>query len=256
MIIFTCADQWEDIATCIYDAWEWAVGHGGHDNVGLQKEPLMQPSLFDEYVHVDADPIKTQKVMRSVRQKISFEAYRAVSLASLYREDVLNDIYEFLRLGFQTGRNVTSMLFDPHVMKVMEAERRVGNEIHRFVEFARFDEMPSGVLISHIEPKNQILYQVAEHFADRMPSVHWMIIDDGRRLAAVHPADEEVYLWEPHQEEMAILAGTEREKDVYSDLWKAFFVSTAIRQRENPDCQRNHFPLWMRRHATEFLDEP
>ena len=34
MRVFTCADRWEDMASCIYDAWEWALT-GGHDRLRL-----------------------------------------------------------------------------------------------------------------------------------------------------------------------------------------------------------------------------
>lgn len=255
MRVFTCADRWEDMASCIYDAWAWALT-GGHDRLRLEKEPVLQATLFDEYVHIEPDPAKAEKVMRSVWHKISPEAYHLISYASLYREDMLDEIYRFLRLGFSAGGRATSMLTDPHVMRLMEASRNVTNEIHYFREFARFDQMADGVLISHIEPKNQVVYPVSEHFADRMPSLPWMIVDDRRALAVVHPADEPSYLRELTGEEAALLAQSEEQSDTYSELWQTFFSATAIPQRENPACQRTHFPLWMRRHATEFRQPP
>ena len=251
MKVFTCADRWEDMAACIYEAWEWALAHG-HENLRLEKEPVVQMSLFDEYAHVDGDGEKALKVARSIRNKISYDAYLTVSYAAMYREDMLDDIYRFLRLGFRMGGAVTSMLADEHVMRLMEARRNVGNEIHYFREFARFDQVGDGVLVSHIEPKNHVVYQVSRHFADRMPSLCWMIVDDRRRVAAVHPADEPTYLADLTREQMEILSATERKKDPYNELWKTFFSAIAISQRENSSCQRNLFPLWMRRHTTEF----
>ena len=32
--------------------------------------------------------------------------------------------------------------------------------------------------VSHLEPKSDVIMLVGRHFADRMPSEHWMIIDD------------------------------------------------------------------------------
>ena len=34
------------------------------------------------------------------------------------------------------------------------------------------------VYVSHLEPKSDVIMLVGRHFADRMPSEHWMIIDD------------------------------------------------------------------------------
>ena len=72
----------------------------------------------------------------------------------------------------------------------------------------------------------------------------------------VHPADEPSYLRELTGEEAALLAQSEEQSDTYSELWQTFFSATAISQRKNPACQRTHFPLWMRRHATEFRQPP
>lgn len=38
----------------------------------------------------------------------------------------------------------------------------------------------------------------------------------------------------------------------YADLWKAFFESIAIPERENADLQRTNLPLHYRKHMTEF----
>ena len=35
---------------------------------------------------------------------------------------------------------------------------------------------------------------VGRHFADRMPSEYWMIVDDKRKTVCVHPKDGENYL--------------------------------------------------------------
>ena len=49
MRIFTCKHQLEDMMTCIYDAWVYAL-RVGHDKVQLRTEPIVQATLFDEYV--------------------------------------------------------------------------------------------------------------------------------------------------------------------------------------------------------------
>ena len=58
MRIFVCKDRYENIMTCIYDAWEWSLKNG-HENMKIMKEPIIQPSLFDEYVYIDEDKEKS-----------------------------------------------------------------------------------------------------------------------------------------------------------------------------------------------------
>ena len=75
MIIYTCNDNFEDMMTCIYDAW---ASREGHKNIRLMLEPIYEPELFCEYRHVDGDPEKSRKVIRSIQKRISFQAYQMV----------------------------------------------------------------------------------------------------------------------------------------------------------------------------------
>ena len=253
MRVFTCVGTLEAMMTCIYDAWEWALSHG-HDQMRLQIEPVRQYTLFDTYVHVEADEEKAKSVIRSICTKISVGAYVSVYYATLYEQDVLDEIYRFLRYGFRHGSSVMYQLAEPVVMRMMQIQRAVGNETHLLREFTRFDCISDAVYVSHLEPKSDVIYLVARHFADRVPSEAWMIIDDGRKTAAVHAPDEEIMLRELTDDEFDRLRYTEQGDD-YQILWKTFFDRIAIQQRINRECQRNHFPQWMRKHATEFREE-
>ena len=239
---------------CIYRAWERALCVG-HDNIQLFREPVGQASLFDEYIHVEYEPEIFDIVVRSIQSKIGTEAYRSVYYATLSaEEDALDAAYRFLIAGFKQGKSVMNQLTNPAVMRMMEIRRRVGNEAHYFVEFARFVSLDGELYICHLEPKSDVIWLVAEHFSDRMPSENWMIIDVSRSYAVIHPLDGENYVRRLTKEEMDRLERTEDMKDEYTTLWKTFFDSIAIRQRKNDSCQRNHMPIWMRKHATEFRD--
>lgn len=252
MKIYTCKDRLEDIMTCIYDAWADALLIG-HDQIQLKKEPIFQTTLLDEYIHVDGVSFKAEKVTRSIRRDISSRAYLYVYYASLSaEEDALQAIYNFLRVGFAIGADVLEYYTNPHVMRIMELYRNVGNESHHFREFARFQSLDGRVYVSHLEPKSDVIMLVGRHFADRMPSEHWMIIDDNRKTACVHPKDGTNYLRYLTDDEFESLRKTEQYEDEYTKMWKTFFQAVAIKERENYVCQRNLFPIWKRKHAVEF----
>lgn len=251
MTVFTCEKQIESMFTCIYVAWEWALVHG-HDQIRLETEPIAQYTLFDQYHHVERDVEKAEKVSRSIRQKISGEAYVNIHYACFAREDMLHVMYQYLRIGFRVGKQVNQMLTEPTVMQMMEIRRKMGNEIHYWEEFLRFSSVDGKVYVSHFEPKNNVITYVATHFADRMPSEYWMIIDDTRGIAAVHPVEGEWYMVTLTEEEQERLKETESYQDEFSHMWKTFFDTIGIKQRKNEKCQTNMFPIWMRKHATEF----
>lgn len=258
MRVFTCERQFEAMMTCIYDAWSVALDVG-HENVRLMLEPVYQPSFFDEYIHIDPDREKAEKVIRSIRNKLGISAYISVYYAYLAAEDALDDIYRFLRIGFRYGRDVLQALTHPEVVRIQELRRRVGNEAHYFREFARFHSIDDKVYVCHLEPKSRVIDLVAEHFADRMPSEYFMIVDDIRRYAVIHDckdrdARNRLSIRELTQEELELLKKTEEYPDEYRKLWKTFFDTIGIEQRRNPTCQRNLMPLWMRKHVVEFMD--
>lgn len=251
MTVFTCRDNWEDMMTCIYEAWASRLGHR---NIRLEIEPIEQPEMFCEYLHIDGDAQKADKVVSSVCRKISGEAYRWIFCAAHgLDKSRVDDIYRFLICGFHYGSQVTAMLTLQPVMRLLELSRRVKNEAHFYREFARFTSHENRVYVCHFEPENDVLLMVAEHFADRMPSEHWLMIDDRRKTAAVHPADEDMYLTVLTDEEWDLLKETEYQQDLYTVLWKEFFHTIAIRERENTKCQRNMIPLKYRKHVTEFM---
>lgn len=250
--IFTCGDSYEDAATCIYTAWEYAL-KVGHSNVRIEREPVSQLDMFSEYEHVEADSEKTARFTRSV-QKISAVVYRNVFYALLSdQNEAVDAVYRYLILAFREGRKVEHMLIDPEVMRVMELSRRVSNEAHKFREMARFTSVDRKVYVCNIEPKSDVSLLVAEHFSDRMPSEHWVIVDDMRHTAVVHPADGDMYLKRLTGEEFNVLSSADNMTDEYTDMWRTFFDAIAIEQRENYRCQRTLFPLWIRKHATEFM---
>lgn len=253
MYYFTCADQFEDKMCCIYAAWEKALT-AGHDNVELLVEPVGQQTFFDEYIHVEHEEKKYQSVISTIVRKTSRNVLYQIQYVSLSCEkDALDAIYRFLRKAFQIGPDVLKHFGEPEVMRFFELRRNVGNEAHYFREFARFTHMEGDVFVCHLEPKSNVITIVGNHFADRMPSEHFMIIDDNRMLAVVHPKNGENYLRILSGEEMELLRKTESKEDEYTELWRLFVKTIAIQERENKNCQRNMMRLWMRKHATEFL---
>ena len=171
---------------------------------------------------------------------LAAESYRLERLA-IWREP------EKYEKGFQTIQGLYAIGSGG-----LELRRQVSNEAHHFREFARFQSLENQVYVSHLEPRNDVIMLVGNHFANRMPSEHWMIIDDNRKTACVHVKDGENYLRYLTDDEFSVLQKTESYEDEYTDMWKTFFHAISIEQRKNYVCQRNLFPIWKRKHAVEF----
>lgn len=250
MRVYTCEPTWDAMLTTIYEAWTSKLGH---ENIQLLLEPLGQISMFDEYIHVEADSVKAQKVVDAIYQKISARFYQDMITTSMaYEEDVLDNIYHVMILGFAYGSNVLEMLQFRDVSRNQEIRRRVDREANRFQEIVRFHQL-GDVYIAHIEPKSRVVGFLGPIFQDRMPSEYFIIVDDTNLEAVVHPKNEPYYLWKLSKEEHQKLLESEEVNDEYTDLWRVFFETIAIKERKNERCQMGHFPKWARAHAVEFM---
>lgn len=156
MYIFTCDNTFEDMMCCIYHAWEKAL-KVGHGCVRLEKRGEEQISLFDEYIYVEYNEEEYKKVVRSIKHKISEEAYACVYYACLSSEqDALDTAYRFLIKGFKIGSDITFMRNDPDVMRIKDIRRKVLHETRYFMEFARFKHKKALHCIIHKISNNQV----------------------------------------------------------------------------------------------------
>ncbi len=253
--IVQCVDSVEGIFTAVYDAWAMKYGHEFIKLEVIGMDESLNYELFSEYVLVEPDSLKAEKVAKSIRSKISEQAYELVVKAALSSDVRKADaIYHFLVRGFLMGKKVVDNLSDPYVQQIFEMNRFVGNETHFFKGFLRFVELKNGILLGKMEPKSNIVELLTPHFADRFAAENFMIVDMKRGVASIHQRNQEWFMTALEEEQMEALAAYDTEETEYSVLWKAFFKSVAIKERENYNLQRNQVRLRYRKHMTEFQE--
>lgn len=253
--IYRCEDSVDGIFTAVYDAWASKYGHDYIKLVTIDEQECSNFELFSEYVEVKTDLEKSQKVSRSIKNKISSYAYEMVIHAALSNDFRKADsIYHFLVIGFSMGQQVTNHLANPYVANLFEMNRNVGNEVHHYKGFLRFQEINNDLLLAKFEPKSCIVELITPHFADRLSGENFIILDVNRRIASVHKKGLPWVMTSLNAESMEELISFSDKEEEYETLWKAFFKSIAITERENYQCQRNHAPLHMRNYMIEFQD--
>ena len=251
--IYVCEDQIEGIFTAIYDAWDSGYGHQYNR---IQVGEVTNYELFAEYITVTADPIKSKKVTNSIKRKIGQEAYSGVyDMAISNRKDKGEVIYRFLILGFHHGPKVMNYLSNEYVSIITKTMKNVWYETHHYYGFVRFFELSNGILLSKIRPKNNLLTLIAPHFADRLQQENWMIIDEGRELAVVHPAHKKWFLVALSVVDPKLIEEHSKKEETMSNAWSVFVESIAIKERENHKLQRGMLPIRFREYMPEFQEE-
>ncbi len=251
--VYYCEDSLEGIFSAVYDAWSDRNGHANNKICIISGEDLGDMELFTEYIYVKNSEEKIGKVMKAIYNKISEEAYELICGASCSCDITRGDaIYRFLIMGFSMGSGVVDCLYDKNVMKIFELNRNVSNEAHHFKGFLRFQELKEGILFAKIAPKNDIIRLLAPHFSDRLSQENFIIYDESRNTAIIHRmADHWFYTNADLLDLEKIKEITEKEQSI-DNLWKAFFNSVSIKERENKGLQRNNLPLRFRGNMPEF----
>lgn len=247
-----CEDSLEGIFTAIYDAYALREGH---EHIHVQIGETDNYRLFASYLYSQPDPVKTEKVVRTLKSRLGEEVYLAVcrAAASLYSdkgEAVYRTVVEGLTGG--SGRRTMENLRNSYVARTFELSRRTANEAHHEIEFIRFQELEQGILYAEIGPENNVLSFIMPHFADRLAPENFMIHDGKRGLFGVHPAKEEWYLVSGVDDFVRDSMKWSQKELKYQELFTLFHKTTAIGERNNSRLQQQMLPLRFRDYMVEF----
>lgn len=250
--VFVCSDTMDGIFSAIYDAWK--VRNGVRE-VGIAIRGMLEQELFCEYAEVKEEERKVLAVRNLILQHLGEYAYWNIYHALLSHDGkkadaVLGVILEARRIP--NSKRIMEHLSHADVQKVFSLSRKVTNEAHYYREFVRFSELSNGVLFSEIEPQNCIITCLGDHFTNRFPLENWLIFDRTHDMALVHEKGKQWVLVHDAKRSLHINGQYAKEEGMYVDLWKVFFESISIKERESYERQRQHLPLLYREHMTEF----
>lgn len=243
-MVYLFDGSFEGLLTCVFEAYN-------DKNATIRDRKAYIPSFLDESRFVETDMGKFQRVYSSVPSKISQHAQEIIYKAWLSESDDAPDlILHFLRTGYKLGKKVESYIQDSKIHAIIDLNRKVGFEVHRFTGLLRFSEISKGIFYAGYEPDHNITMLLAPHFTQRLGNQPFVIHDKKRSLCVVFDGRELIMT-----DEVPSIpdAGTSTE-DEYSALWKVFFKTIAIRERKNPRLQMQFIPMRYRKNMTEFQE--
>lgn len=200
--------------------------------------------------HVTTDQALAKAVYQALEEKVSENFRRLVTYSFLtclpQRE---RHIFDVIYLGFLHA--LPQDLTDDRILILTRAIRHLTHEAEQYKGFVRFSDY-GGVLVGQITPKNRVLPLLRPHFCQRMPEEAFLLHDKTHREGLfyadhkwkIRPVDH-LELDRPDQAELECRA-----------LWRSFYQTIAIRERENPKCRMTHLPKRFWGDMTEFQDDP
>lgn len=228
----------EGLLTAIYDSY-YSKPRG--EKIYFEND--YEISLLDHVFVVKTEKEKSDKVAKAIVQKISEYSFLQIITCFLSeKKESSNIIFEYVKLGFKIGKDVEMNLADDRVNNFKTITRQVDKESHLFLGILRFQELNNNILYSVIEPDNNILAFLADHFAQRNPSDSWVIHDVKREIAAIY--NKEKFFINSMSKEMSVNAlENYSEKELFfQECWKVYHKTIAIESRENRKVQKNFLP--------------
>lgn len=158
--------------------------------------------------------------------------------------------YRFIAKLYREGASLLRRLSDETYVPLRQAVRHLATEAEKLRGFVRFSDF-GGVLAAEIEPKNRILPILQVHFCERCKNENFFLYDRTHKEALLywHGAASIVPIEQFH------MAAPDETEAAFRRLWKQFYETISIRERENPRLQRSNMPKRYRGVMTEFQGE-
>lgn len=240
-VIYQYDGSLDGFLCCVYESYVYKEAPAAFC---CDEDPL---SLY-EVRTVVTQPAYSQRVSRGIaaRSGKALAVVRRGFLTCLPDKEL--HLYAFIRKLLAEGPGFMRDLSDPACYPLYRAIRHMNGELEKLRGFVRFSDY-GGTLGAEIEPKNRVLPLLRGHFCQRYANEQFFIYDRTHRELLLYANGRsritQIENFKP------VLPG---EDELYfRSLWKQFFQSVAIRERENPRCQNTFMPKRYRGTMTEFL---
>ena len=225
-MIIVYGSEFDEYLAAVYDGF-----YSRKKEIEILSEDRATGSLF-ETLHTEKNEEKSRKVYEAVCSKLSHNTAEIIYKAWLSRGETIDtDIFVFLKFAFRQGRDVTQMLQNPKVKKVVEAANAVGAQAHKFLGLLRFGKIGE-IYVADFKPDYDLLPLVAPHFKDRFRTLPFAIRDLKHKKMLVHEGGESPRTAVVKLESAEQITGTD---DSFEEMWKEYYKSMTIKERINPN---------------------
>ncbi len=209
-----------------------------------------QKGLFDECIYLE---VKKKEENVDLFQKVFPKSLIHTIYYVFLSDDKEKEttIYQFMQKYFIYKNQVFHYRTIDCINRVIRLARKVGSEAHKLKGFLRFKELDNEIYYGVINPTNNVITILANHFQRRLRNEYWIIHDEKRSIYALYNKKEIMYVKEEQIPRNLIL---NQKEEFIEDLWKNYFKTIAIKERKNLKCQQNFMPKKYWKNIIEMED--
>lgn len=166
------------------------LAHAPAGGVRLARQDACQPMLGEKCVSplpVSQEEVVAlaRRVLAGVRRKAGAEATRRIVLAcAADAADMPELVHHYVQLCLARGRAL--LVADPRALALDDLARAVANEEEKTRQFVRFSHVADGSWMAVFRPRANTVPLVATHFAQRMGTERFCLLDPAHLVAALH----------------------------------------------------------------------
>jgi len=205
-------------------------------------------TLFDNLINLDK---KYDEDILDKIDKIILKYLYYVFISNNINKELI--IYYFYKNYLKFGIKVLNMFNLKCVLNTRKISKYVRNEVHKYKGFIRFKELKNKCLYAEIEPVNNILFLISNHFKNRLKSDYWIIKDNKYNLISIYDK-KDFYIFNSNK--FKLLDSTLNNYEVfYQNLWKDFYKTIGIETRKNDKCRMSFMPKRYWKYLIEMEDD-
>jgi len=210
------------------------------------------PLLFENIININIDDDENiiEKIINNIG-KVNFKVIFSIFLSNENNKELIMYYYYLNSLKYK--ENTIYMRNLKCVSEALRIHKYVYHESHKFKGFVRFKELVNNVLYAEIEPTNNILILVSNHFKLRLKNEYWIIKDVKRNILCVYDK-KNIFLINGNDFKL-LNNNLSNDELNYENLWKDFYKTIGIDSRKNDRCRMNFMPKKYWKYLIEMSDD-
>lgn len=238
-LVYQYDGSWEGLLTSIFEAFE-------------RKEKLTQISsfssqqLFQQNRKIVSCPKKASRVVKRIRRDSELTFKRLVKAFLSEKPDREMLIFRIVQLLLKDKQRVEKDYGINSVLRLKQIEKEMFREVHRMHAFVRFQKGKDDLWYAFIRPDFNVLPLLPNHFKNRYADQKWMIYDLSRKYGIFYNLETiefvSVDFFDKIESGKLPEQAMDKEEAFYQNLWKDYFQSANITERNNHKLHLRHVP--------------
>ena len=220
-----------------------------------------QNHLFSSVIKVKTDEIKAQRVWEGLKKKLSSNALKKFHYAFLSENlNAHQALLNYCVFIFKSGQGAYRNYNQVSVLEVEQWAKKVSREKHRMEAFVRFKKLEDELYLSLVNPDFNVLPIIEKHFVSRYQDQRWLIYDEKRLYGIYYDLNtvHQVFLNAAEIDDnlktgckQQFSVPLYKDEALYDQLWKTYFNSVNIVERQNMRFHIQYVPKRYWRYLNE-----